>query len=158
MTRILIVALAMGALVAGRDASPVVAADAAPASVADASLGLVKGSVFDVPTPPPLADNATAPGEVPVLPRPYSMAPPRTPHGTADFLPITPKENACLDCHGVTEKKAGEPTPIPGTHYVDMRHAPGQVNGRLSGARYVCVACHAGRTDAPDLMENRFRP
>jgi nitrate reductase cytochrome c-type subunit len=75
-----------------------------------------------------------------------------------DFLPITQKQNACLDCHAVKEKKPGEPPPIPPSHYTDYRNAPGRVGGQVVGARYVCVSCHAASTDAPDLVENRFRP
>jgi cytochrome c-type protein NapB len=124
----------------------------------DASLGLVKGSVFDMPTPPPVKPNASGPGELPVLPRAYVIAPPRVPHAIGDFLPITLKQNACLDCHEVKEKKAGEPTPIPPSHYTDYRNAPGRAGGQVVGARHVCVSCHVATTDAPDLVENRFRP
>jgi cytochrome c-type protein NapB len=124
----------------------------------DASLGLAKGSVFDTPAPPAVKVNESSPGERPPLPRPYATAPPRIPHAVADFLPITRKQNACLDCHAVKDKKPGEPTPIPSSHYVDLRNAPGQVGNQLAGARYVCVSCHVARTDAPDLVENRFRP
>ena len=128
------------------------------APVPDASLGLAKGSVFDVPTPPPVKVNDTAPGERPAMPRPYVIAPPRIPHAVADFLPITPKQNACVGCHSVKEKKSGEPTPIPASHYTDYRNAPDRAGDQVAGARYVCVSCHATVTDAPSLVENRFRP
>lgn len=132
---------------------------AAPtAPVPDTSLGLAKGSVFDVPAPPAVKDNDSAPGERPVLPRPYVIAPPRIPHLVADLLPITPKQNACIDCHAVKEKKPGEATPIPASHYTDYRNAPGRVGAQVVGARYVCVSCHAAATDAQALVENRFRP
>jgi cytochrome c-type protein NapB len=76
----------------------------------------------------------------------------------ADFLPITPKQNACIDCHAVTEKKSGEPTPIPASHYTDYRNAPDRVEHEVVGARRVCVSCHVPTTGAPVLVENRFRP
>jgi cytochrome c-type protein NapB len=126
--------------------------------VADGTLGLAKGSVFDTLTPPVVKANESAPGEQPPLPRPYPIAPPRIPHAMADFLPITVKENACLGCHESKEKKPGEPTPMPPSHYTDYRNAPGKVGSRVAGSRYVCVSCHTARTDAPDLVENRFRP
>lgn len=126
--------------------------------VPDASLGLAKGSVFDVPTPPGAKPNETAPGERPALPRPYLIAPPRVPHAVDDFLSITGKQNTCLECHEVKEKKAGSPTPIPPSHYTDYRNAPERVDSRLAGARHVCVACHVATTDASSLVENRFRP
>lgn len=147
-------------LAAGCSTSGPTGADAsAPAAaIPDTGLGLVKGSVFDVPTPPPVKANDSAPGEAPVLPRPSPFAPPRIPHAVEDFLPITQKQNACVDCHAVKEKKPGEPTPIPPSHYTDYRDASGRVGDQVVGARYVCVSCHAARTDAPDLVENRFRP
>ena len=126
--------------------------------IADTELGLSKGSVFDVPTPAAVKTNESNPGEAPLLPRPYVIAPPRVPHGVADFLPITRKQNACLDCHAVKEKKQGDPTPIPQSHYTDYRNAPDRVGGQVAGARYVCVSCHAAKTDAPNLVGNRFRP
>ncbi len=126
--------------------------------VADAELGLAKGSVFDVPTPPAVKANESNPGELPLLPRPYVIAPPRVPHGVTDFLPITQKQNACLDCHALKEKKEGDPTPIPPSHYTDYRNAPDRAGGEVAGARYVCVSCHPARTDAPDLVGNPFRP
>jgi cytochrome c-type protein NapB len=150
----LAVALAAGCAVSER-ATP--AASAPPAPIADASLGLAKGSVFDVATPPAVKANDKAPGEEPVLPRAYVIAPPRIPHVVADFLPITRKQNACLDCHGVKDKKPGEPTPIPPSHYTDYRRAPDRVGGAVVGARYVCVSCHPGTTDAPGLVGNDFR-
>jgi len=130
---------------------------AAPAPLSDESLGLAKGSVFDVPTPPAVKANDSAPGELPVLPRAYRIAPPRIPHAVGDFLPITRSQNACLDCHGVKEASKGEPTPIPSSHYTDSRHAPDRAGSQVVGARHVCVSCHIARTDAPDLVENRFR-
>jgi cytochrome c-type protein NapB len=135
-----------------------VAAPAPASAIPDTSLGLVKASVFDTPTPPPVKPDESAPGERPALPRPYATSPPRIPHATADFLPITRKQNMCLDCHAVKEKKPGEPTPIPPTHYTDYRAAPDRVGSEVVGARYVCVSCHVGRTDAPELVGNTFRP
>jgi nitrate reductase cytochrome c-type subunit len=125
-------------------------------SVADSALGLAKGSVFDTPAPPGAKANESGPGERPALARPYVIAPPRVPHVVGDFLPITFRQNSCLDCHGVKERKPGEPTPIPASHYTDDRNAPGRVGSALVGARYVCVACHLETTDAPNLVDNRF--
>jgi cytochrome c-type protein NapB len=127
---------------------------AAPPSIPDTGLGLSKGSVFDTPTPAVVKPNETAPGEERVLPRPYAIAPPRVPHGVADFLPITLAQNACVDCHAVAEKKPGEATPLPPSHYTDLRNAPDRVGTEVTGARYVCTACHVPKTDAPDLVRN----
>jgi cytochrome c-type protein NapB len=138
--------------------SPVASSDAGSSpGTPDTALGLSKGSVFDTPTPPRVKANESGPGEQPVLARPHVLAPPRVPHVVADFLPITAKQNSCLDCHAVKGRKPGEPTPIPPSHYTDERNAPGSVGTVLSGARYVCVSCHVETTDTPSLVENRFR-
>jgi len=150
----LVAALGVGCAKSG---SPPPAATASSAPMPDVNLGLAKGSVFDAPTPPAVKANDSAPGEQPALPRPYIIAPPRIPHGITDFLPITSKQNACVDCHAVKDKKSGEPTPIPASHYTDYRNAPDRVGSQVVGARYVCVSCHAAATDAPALVENRFR-
>lgn len=156
-TIILFLVAVIAAGCAGSTPTPGAAQNPATA-IADASLGLAKGSVFDVPTPPAVKANASAPGELPVLPRAYVIAPPRVPHAVEDFLPITRKQNACLDCHAVKEAKKGEPTAIPPSHYTDYRHAPDRAAVQVVGARYVCVSCHVPTTDAPDLVQNRFRP
>ena len=135
--------------------APAVPPPAAPAPIPDADLGLSKGSVFEVPAPPAVKPNDTAPGELPVLARPYPIAPPRIPHGIEAFLPITSSQNSCLDCHSVKERKSGEPTPIPASHYTDYRNAPDKPGGEVVGARRVCVACHVPLTDAKPLVGNR---
>ena len=161
--RALVVPLAaLLACAAGR-ATPAAAPAAPPATapatgMPDRVLGLSRVSVFDVPAPPPVKQNDSAPGELPVLPRPYALAPPRIPHGIDGFLPITRAQNSCLDCHEVKEKKKGEPTPIPPSHYRDLRRAPGLVGEKVSGARWVCTACHVPRTEAEPLVESQFRP
>ncbi len=165
--RALLIPLAALLACASGRAAPAATPAAAPASAAtpsaapgkaDRDLGLSKASVFEVPAPPPVKQNDSAPGELPVLPRPYALAPPRIPHGVDGFLPITRAQNSCLDCHEVKEKKKGEPTPIPASHYRDLRRAPGVAGEKVSGARWVCTACHVPRTEAEPLVESRFRP
>ncbi len=146
----------LAALAAACATAPSVPPAAAAAAIPDADLGLSKGSVFAVPVPPAVKPNDTVPGEVPVLARPYAIAPPRIPHGIEAFLPITARQNSCVDCHAVRERKAGEPTPIPASHYTDYRNAPGKAGDQVVGARLVCVSCHVPRTDAKPLVENRF--
>lgn len=125
-------------------------------SVPETSVGLAQGSLFDVQEPPRVVPNETAPGELPVSPRPYPGAPPVIPHGVAEFLPITAETNACVTCHEVNEKEEGGPTPIPASHYVDLRHAPGRKGDSVVGARNDCTLCHAPQTTAPSLVGNRF--
>jgi len=132
---------------------------AAPKPIPDKALGLSKTSVFEVPSPPAWKAEEAAPGEKPVPPRAFKEAPPVIPHAVADFLPITPAQNLCVDCHVVDgPKKKGEPTPVPASHFVDLRHAPEKKGDRVAGARSVCISCHVARTDAPPLVGNRYRP
>jgi cytochrome c-type protein NapB len=128
----------------------------ASAPVPDAAIGLSKTSVFDALAPPAVKENDSVPGELPVVPRPYALAPPRIPHGIDAFLPITPKSNACADCHSVTEKEKGQPTPIPASHYTDLRDAPHLRGDKVVGARWVCTSCHVPLTDAKPLVGNAF--
>ena len=121
--------------------------------------GLAPGSVFQVPSPPAFKDEASAPGEKGVLKRINREFPPMIPHGVADFLPITRESNMCLDCHGTgAPRKAGEPTPVPASHYVDLRRAPEQKGAKLAGTRWVCISCHVPQTDAKPLVGNTFKP
>jgi len=124
--------------------------------VPDAALGLARGSVFDVLSPPAVKMESSVPGEKPTLPRSFVDAPPLVPHGIEDFLPITRAANLCVDCHGVKEKVKGQATPLPASHYTDLRNAPGKLGEKPAGARWVCTACHVAQTDAGPLVPNRF--
>lgn len=134
---------------------PAEPAEPAPPPVSDLELGLQKGSVFEAPVPPIVRRNQSFPGERPALLRAHPEAPPVTPHGTADFLPITRDQNVCTDCHLIDEKVEGGPTPIPESHFVDLRGAPGEVRDEVAGSRWVCTACHVAQTDNPPLVGNR---
>jgi cytochrome c-type protein NapB len=117
-------------------------------------LGLVQGSLWESPSPDPVADNTSAPGERPALPRAHPGAPPVIPHGIADLPPITRDENFCLTCHLVDDKVEGGPTPVPRSHFVDLRGTPGDLRTEVAGARYACTSCHVPQTDAPALVAN----
>ncbi len=147
---LLLAALLVAAACSGAKPPPTPGPAAAP--IPDTALGLSKGSVFEAPAPPSVKPNQSAPGELPALPRPYALAPPRIPHAVDGFLPITRQESSCVDCHAVKDRKPGEPTPIPASHYVDQRRAPGKARDQVAGARWVCTACHAPSTDAPPLV------
>jgi cytochrome c-type protein NapB len=101
-------------------------------------------------------ENDSAPGDRPVRPRPYPGAAPAIPHGVSDFLPITKDQNACVDCHAVAQKKKGEPTPIPSSHFVDLRNAPEKRQEKVAGARWVCTACHVSQQDVAPLVKSPF--
>jgi cytochrome c-type protein NapB len=138
---------------------PAPAAPAPRRGTPDRDLGLAKGSVFEVPSPPAYHAEDSAPGEKPRPPRISRENPPVIPHGIADFLPITREENGCLACHDIPgPKKKGEPTPIPASHRVDLRRAPGRVGEKVYGARWVCISCHVPRSDAKPLVKNGYQP
>ena len=122
----------------------------------DRELGLSKTSVFEVASPEAVVENQSSPGEAPLLPRVNHVAPPVVPHGVADWLPITIESNMCVDCHQVEEKEEGEPTPIPASHFTDLRREPRRVGRELVGARYLCVSCHIALTNSAALVENQF--
>ena len=136
------------------------AALAAPSIAAD-STGLSKGSVFDVPAPKVYTTKGGQPGQNKVLPRAYLGAPPQIPHDINDFLPITAQNNMCIACHAQPgqwgkPREKGVPTPIPQSHYTDLRNAPGKVTDHLMGARFNCNQCHVPQTNAAPLVENTF--
>ena len=129
---------------------------AAAPPIKDESLGLAKTSVFTAAPPPRYQDEASAPGEKPLPRRPNRESPPVIPHGVADFLPITRTANACVDCHGIPgPKRKGEATPIPASHYRDLRRDPDRKGKQIAGTRHVCVSCHVPRTDAKPLVKVR---
>jgi nitrate reductase cytochrome c-type subunit len=61
-----------------------------------------------------------------------------------------------MDCHGARVKEPGGPTPVPESHYVDLRRGPGAPGERLAGARHVCVSCHLPQDDVRPLVGNTF--
>lgn len=124
--------------------------------IPDDAIGLSPVDVRDTAIPDPVPQNTSDPGDEPTRPPAYAGSPPVIPHGIDDFLPITPSDNMCIDCHQVDEKVAGEPTPIPPSHFVDLRNAPDATRNDVAGARYNCVACHALHRDAQPLVENDF--
>ena len=142
-------ALALTAAVALTGAGP-------PKAIPERDVGLSRTGPMEVAAPPRVRENDSAPGDRPARPRAYPGAPPAIPHAIADFLPITREANACVDCHGVAVKKKGEPTPLPASHYVDQRNAPGKGGERVAGARWVCTACHVPQQDVKPLVPSPF--
>lgn len=124
--------------------------------IPDTKLGLSKTSVFDTPAPEATVKNRSEPGERPLVARGFPEQPPPVPHGIDDYLPITLSENQCADCHMEEERKiAGEPTPIPSSHYFDLR-APKKTQNTLVGARYNCMSCHVSPGGNAPLTGNTF--
>ena len=140
-------------------ALPLAASKPPAKPIPDRNLGLSRTSVFDVPAPPAYRDEASDPGEKALPKRINREYPPVIPHSVADSLPITRSTNLCLDCHAVPgPKKKGEATPVPASHYLDLRRAPEAKSAQVAGARYICISCHVPRTDAPPLVGSSYRP
>jgi cytochrome c-type protein NapB len=119
-------------------------------------IGLSKVGISEVSDPPGVTKNVSEPGDLPPAPAAFADAPPVVSHGVAEFIPITLDDNMCLECHAVEEKVEGEPTPMPESHYVDLRNQPDVVGSEIAGARYVCTSCHVASTDAGPLVTNTF--
>ncbi len=95
-------------------------------------------------------------GAGPLRGGPYSLPPPVITHTLEGMVPITQATNECLECHAVEEKEPGEPTPVPASHYIDLRRTPETTQDEAVGSRYNCVVCHVAQTDAPPLVANLF--
>ncbi len=148
-THTLIIAAAVAFLVGGVVAGEV-----------EETFGL-SGSVFDTPDPVVPMDAAGEPGENQKLGGYSEGMPPLISHQTTDQLPITLKENLCLDCHHLpaeigTEIAAEDATPVPVSHYTDLRKPGSKATQELIGARYVCTQCHAAQTDAAPLVASTY--
>jgi cytochrome c-type protein NapB len=130
--------------------------------VEDTTLGLSKDSVFSTPDPIVAVNEAGEPGENETLGAYFPGSPPVIPHQIEEFLPVRVDENLCVDCHDLPdligeEIEPGDPTPMPATHYTDLRRSPDEVAPSVIGARYDCTQCHATQTNAELLVINTYR-
>ena len=140
-------------------AIPVAAPAPRPAEpgIPDHELGLSKGSVFDVTEPKPFEFSKESPGGNDRLPGAFAAAPPRIPHDIRSYLPITIARNGCLKCHDIEKASTPEDaTPIPASHHVDLRNAPGVRQQAIAGARWVCTACHVPQAAVAPPIGNGF--
>ncbi len=120
-----------------------------------------------------------AAGQSKVIQRAFQDAPPMIPHDVSDFLPVTKSNNACTGCHmpEMAQYMDPKPTPIPGSHFMDMRPKH-KYDGKtfqktadvmknetsvtkmqtLSHARYNCTLCHAPQSKGELAVKNTFQP
>lgn len=149
--------MVVGGLLMCAAASAVAGGKSIPAD----GMGLSRESVFNVPAQHAYQDAGAMAGSGKVLPRSYLNAPPQIPHTVGDFLPITAETNMCAACHTRpdlwdAQRAKGDPTPIPKSHYTDLRNAPDKVGEAVVGARYNCVECHVAQMNAKPLVANTF--
>lgn len=127
-------------------------------AIDDSSMGLSKTSVFDTPSPESFSFSASSPGANEVFPLAYAGAPPQIPHSIENFVPVTAKNNQCVACHDtpglIGQKSKGRPTPMPESHYTDLRRTPGKVTKKVIGSRFVCTQCHTPQAEVDPLVEN----
>ena len=163
----------------GGDATPEkVATEAkAVASVSEESLGLRTTDIYqeDDTTASKTEYRSAAAGTSTKIKRAFQDAPPMIPHDVTDFLPITRQNNACVGCHAPDIAPAMGATPIPPSHYLDMRprHICDGVKFKksidntknetdvkrlthLSQARFNCSQCHAPQSQGNPSVENLF--
>jgi len=130
-------------------------------AISDEELGLSKTSVREEVAPVAYNFNPRPPGTNETLPRAYLNAPPQIPHNIDRLTPVTMKSNQCRGCHDKPQmwgmaKRKGLPTPIPQSHYTDLRRDPGTVTSKLIGARFVCTQCHVPQASTEPLVQNIF--
>ena len=121
--------------------------------------------------------NKAAPGDSQRIQRAFQDAPPMIPHDSDGMLEITRDNNQCLQCHTPEVAESMGATPIPKSHFLNMRPSQKLVNGKymsevdvlknqvhievtqeVDAGRFNCVQCHAPQSDAELITENRFQP
>jgi cytochrome c-type protein NapB len=140
-----ITALAAAMVVAG----PAAADDPIP----DDALGLSRTSVFDTPVP----EAYDYEGSASRIDLQTSRQAPVIPHEMRAYESITTGRNRCLRCHMEpaligTEIPAGEATPMPADHYLQL--GDDENTAKVSGSRWVCTQCHVGQVNVAPLVDN----
>jgi len=98
-----------------------------------------------------------APGTSKVIERSFENAPPMISHDIEGMEPITRDNNACTSCHLPEVAKDVGATPMPKSHFYDMRTAKDN-QGVMEDARYNCTQCHAPQANLDPLVKNTFSP
>lgn len=149
----------------------------AVATVSEESLGLRKTDIYqeDDTTASKTEYRGAQPGTSTKIKRAYQDAPPMIPHDVRDFLPVTRTNNACVGCHAPDIAPAMGATPIPPSHFLDMRprHKCDGIKFKktidnmknetdvkrlthLSQSRFNCTQCHAPQSQGNPSVENLF--
>jgi cytochrome c-type protein NapB len=130
-------------------------------AVDESKLGLSKTGVRATPDPIVPLSDAKDPGENETVEPYFPGSPPLISHQVDDFLPIRIGENMCMDCHDLPdeigkERQPSDTTPMPTSHYTDLRNDPGEVLKKPVGARFICTQCHSPQTNAAPLVVNTY--
>ncbi|HIP20737.1 MAG TPA: nitrate reductase [Sulfurimonas sp.] len=161
----------------GAKPAKVVKEEKAVASISEESLGLRKTDIYqeDDTISEKTEYRSAQAGTSTKIKRAFQDAPPMIPHDVTDFLPITRENNACVSCHAPDIASAMGATPIPPSHFLDMRprHTCDGVKFKktvdntknetdikrlthLNQARYNCSQCHAPQSQGNPSVENLF--
>ncbi len=100
-------------------------------------------------------NQAPIPGKVKPFKKSFVTAPPMIPHSVTGMVPITVKQNMCLNCHMPQNAKALGVTPMPRDHFID-NFENGKIVHRVAGSRYFCTTCHTPQAKLDPVIENKF--
>lgn len=148
------------------------------------SLGLRKVDLYaeNTVTPDKTSYKEAAAGTSTKIERAFENAPPMIPHSVDGMLPITISDNQCTACHDPAVAESMGATPIPTSHFTDLRPQTSLAeNGKivkegkevnntsdmklptqkklahLAGARFNCSQCHAPQSEGKLIVENEFQ-
>jgi len=127
-------------------------------SYTEEELGLRKSTLYNEESVKPSEGffPTEGPGTGKTVERVFDNSPPVIPHDTANMLPITSADNACVGCHMPVAAKDIGATPISKTHLTDPRTGK-DLKGKLSGSRYNCTQCHVTQAEIPPIVKNSFK-
>jgi len=147
--------------------------------ISENSLGYRKDSLYNEKNdviPPEAKYSSAAPGTSTRIQRAFQDAPPMIPHNTDGMLIITKGNNQCLQCHRPEVAEAVGATPIPKSHFLNMRPVNKIVDDKLVKGvdnlqnqvsikkitkvyegRYNCTQCHVPQSNAKLITENKFK-
>jgi len=86
--------------------------------------------------------------------RNYVHQPPVVPHQIRGYR-VNKDSNKCLTCHGWKYADETGATKISLTHFETR---DGKTLSDVSPRRYFCSQCHVTQADAPELVDNTFKP
>ncbi len=90
-----------------------------------------------------------------VIQKNYRQQPPLIPHKIEKYQ-INLNVNQCLRCHDWPYNTQFNAPKVSETHYVD--DMKGEPTDNVSPTRWFCTQCHVTQQNAPELIENLFKP
>ncbi|GHS88722.1 periplasmic nitrate reductase, electron transfer subunit [Campylobacterota bacterium] len=107
--------------------------------------------------------DATPAGESKLISRAFENAPPMISHDVEGMTEMGKDGNQCTACHLPEMAAFAKATPMPKTHFVDIRNdgvkklTVHDLGGKMSDVRYNCTQCHVPQAvGAAPTVENTF--